>query len=229
MREFPGFPADFFRFFEELAQHNRRDWFNDHKRRYQNSVLTPVSEFIIGMAPKLHRISPHFIADPKPHGGSMFRIHRDTRFSRDKTPYKTHVGIQFRHETDRDAHGPGFYVHLAPEGLRYGGGIWRPGGPDLNRIRDFIADNARAWARISQSKKVLECGGVRGSALKRAPRGFNPEHVHIEDLKRKSFYVMTEAPRQAAEQADFTDRVEEAFRRAAPLGRFVSQALDLKF
>ncbi|MDT8320662.1 MAG: DUF2461 domain-containing protein [Xanthomonadales bacterium] len=229
MPEFPGFPADFFGFFEDLARNNHRDWFNDHRRRYQDSVLAPVSAFIVDMAPLLSKISRHFIADPRPQGGSMFRVRRDTRFSDDKTAYKTHTGIQFRHEAGKDAHTLSFYVHLAPDGLRYGGGIWRPPAPQLSRIRDYMADNTRAWARISQAKKVLDVGGVRGSSLKCAPRGFNPEHVHIEDLKRKSLYVMAEGSPAAALEPDFTARVDEAFRRAGPLNRFLGKALELPF
>ena len=113
--------------------------------------------------------------------------------------------------------------------LYLGGGIWTPPSPQLSRIRDYSADNARAWARRVNSKKVREAGGIKGDSLKRPPRGFDAEHVHIEDLKRKSFYVMSEADASVALQADFIDEVTEAFRRAAPLNRFITGALDLPF
>lgn len=229
MTEFQGFPKDFFVFFEELKNNNNRDWFNQNKPRYVESVVNPISEFIVCMSPRLASISPHYIADPKPHGGSMFRIYRDTRFSKEKIPYKTHAGIQFRHEAGKDAHAPGFYVHLAADGLFYGGGVWQPPGPQLNLIRDSIADNARSWARITNATKVKEVGGIKGDSLKRPPRGFDAEHVHIEDLKRKSFYVMTEAPADHALKPGFVDEVADGFRRAAPLNRFITSALDLPF
>ncbi|MEJ8568384.1 DUF2461 domain-containing protein [Elongatibacter sediminis] len=229
MTEFSGFPADLFRFLEDLRANNSRDWFNDHKARYLESVVEPMSAFIVAMQPRLRSISKHYRANPKPHGGSMFRIYRDTRFSKDKTPYKTHAACQFRHERGRSVHAPGFYVHLEPEGLHFGGGIWRPPGPQLTAIRDFIADNARSWARIKNAKKVREVGGIRGESLKRPPRGFNAEHVHIEDLKRKSFYVMSEAEPEAALSADFPDTVTQGFQRAAPLTRFVCDALELEY
>jgi uncharacterized protein (TIGR02453 family) len=229
MTEFTGFPADFFDFFEDLGRNNNRGWFTDHKDRYQASVVNPISEFIVAVAPALSAISSHYVADPRPHGGSMFRIHRDTRFSRDKTPYKTHAGIQFRHEAGKDAHAPGFYVHLAPDRVYFGGGIWNPPTRHLNLIRDYIADNARSWARIVNAKKVREVGGIRGDSLKRPPRGFDAAHVHIEDLKRKSFYVMTESPPRVALQPSFLDEVIEGFRRAVPLNRFITSALDLPF
>ncbi len=229
MTDFDGFPADLFRFLKDLRRNNDREWFNDHKDRYTASVLEPMGAFIDAMQPRLAAISDHYVADPRPHGGSMFRIYRDTRFSKDKTPYKTHVACHFRHEAGKDAHAPGFYVHLEPEGLYFGGGIWRPPGPHLSRIRDFIADNARSWARIKNAPRVKEVGGIQGESLKRPPRGFNAEHVHIEDLKRKSFYVMTEADPEAALEADFPDTVTRGFQRAAPLVRFVCDALDLQF
>ena len=97
MTAFSGFPADFFEFFKQLSKNNNRDWFNDNKSRFQASVQEPMSEFIEAMQPHLAGISKHYVADPKPHGGSMFRIYRDTRFSKDKTPYKTHAACHFRH------------------------------------------------------------------------------------------------------------------------------------
>ena len=229
MNQFPGFPADFFRFFEELARNNNRPWFNENKDRYYESVVNPISEFIVNMAPRLNAISSHYIADPRPHRGSMFRISRDTRFSADKSPYKTHAGVQFRHAAGKDAHAPGFYLHLAPDGLFFGGGIWRPPNPQLNRIRAFIVDNARSWSRITNASGVINAGGIRGDRLKRPPRGYDPDHPHIEDLKLKSLYVMTEAPAEDALSAGFVDQVDAAFRMAAPLNRFVCDALELEF
>lgn len=227
--EFAGFSAELFRFFDDLAANNNRAWFNDHKDRYYESVIGPISEFIVCMAPRLESISSHYLADPRPHGGSMFRIYRDTRFSRDKTPYKTHAGIQFRHAAGKDAHAPGFYVHLAPDRLYFGGGVWLPPGPQLGMIRDAIVDNARAWSRIVNAKAVADTGGLRGDSLKRPPRGFDPDHPHIEDLKRKSFYVMTEAEPATALRPGFIGDVDKGFRRAAPLNRFICHALGLQF
>jgi uncharacterized protein (TIGR02453 family) len=229
MTDFEGFPLDFFRFFGELTANNNRDWFNDNKNRYYESVVNPISEFIVCMGQRLRKISKHYVADPKPHGGSMFRIYRDTRFSKDKTPYKTHAGVHFRHEAGKDAHAPGFYVHLGTEELYFGGGIWSPPSQKLNLIRNHIADNARSWARIANARKVGEVGGIKGDSLKRPPQGFDAQHVHIEDLKRKSFYVMTEAKRASARKPGFVDDVTVAFRRAAPLNRFICDAVELPF
>jgi len=227
MTEFKGFPADLFRFFADLEKNNNRAWFNASKDRYIGSVVEPMSDFIVAMQPRLKAISNHYIADPKPHGGSMFRIYRDARFSRDKTPYKTHAACQFRHAAGKDVHAPGFYLHLGTDEVFFGGGIWQPASRELSRIRDFIADNVRSWARVRNAKKVLDAGGITGQSLQRPPRGFDAEHVHIEDLKRKSFYIVTESRPAAAMKADFIDLVTEAFNRAAPLNRFICDALDL--
>jgi len=226
---FAGFPQDFFGFFEELAVNNDRGWFNDNKGRYYESVVNPISAFIVCMAPRLRKISPHYLADPRPHGGSMFRIYRDTRFSRDKSPYKTHAGVQFRHEAGKDAHAPGFYVHLAADGLYFGGGVWLPPNRQLGKIRDSIVDNARTWSRIANDRKVRDLGGIQGDSLKRPPRGFDAEHPHIDDLKRKSLYVMANADPRDALKPGFIDQVEAAFRCAAPLNHFVCDALGLAF
>lgn len=229
MSGFQGFQEDFFRFFRDLENNNQRAWFNENKARYHESVVNPISAFIVDIAPGLKKISSHYVANPKPHGGSMFRIYRDTRFSKDKTPYKTHAGVQFRHEAGKDAHAPGFYLHLAPEGVFFGGGVWLPPNPVLNRVRDHIVDNARSWSRIRNDKRVVSSGGIRGDSLKRPPRGFDPEHRHIEDLKKKSFYVAIEVPAEAALEPDFIDQVSKGFKLAAPMVRFIDDALDLPF
>jgi uncharacterized protein (TIGR02453 family) len=229
MSEFNGFPKDFFAFFKELKKNNNRDWFADNKPRYYESVVNPISEFIVAIRPRLQKISPHYKADPKPHGGSMFRIYRDTRFSKDKTPYKTHAACQFRHEAGKDAHAPGFYVHIETDGIHFGGGIWRPPSKQLGLIRDFIVDNPSAWDKLIKSAAIKKAGGIRGDSLKRPPRGFDAEARHIVDLKRKSFYVMLEADAGLALSPDFVNESAKAFRTAAKLNHFVCDAIELPF
>ena len=159
----------------------------------------------------------------------MFRIYRDTRFARDKSPYKTHAACQFRHSAGKDAHAPGFYAHFARDGLFFGGGIWRPPGGHLAVIREAIVDNPAAWERLKSARPVIERGGIQGDGLQRAPRGFDPEHRHVEDLKRKSFFVMTNAEPALLLRPELRAAVIEAFRAAAPLNRFVTEALGLPF
>src|ERR1700730_2397407 len=103
---FTGFPKDFFAFFKELKAHNERPWFNDDQQRFRDNVQAPMSDFIEAMRPRLARISKNFVADPRPNGGSMFRIYRDVRFSKDKRPYKEHAAVHLR-QSNKDVHAPG--------------------------------------------------------------------------------------------------------------------------
>ena len=229
MSSFKGFPADFFQFLSELKENNNRPWFNENKARYYDCIVSPMCEFIVAIAPRLEKISPHYIADPRPHGGSMFRIYRDTRFSKDKTPYKTHAACHFRHQAGKDAHAPGFYAHFALDTLHFGGGIWRPPARQLGIIREQISDNPAEWSRIIKSRPIRDRGGIRGDSLVRAPRGFDPEHEHINDLKRKTFFVMSEAEPELARSGELVNQVAAAFRASARLNRFIATALELPF
>jgi uncharacterized protein (TIGR02453 family) len=227
--QFSGFPKDFFKFFNELKKNNSRDWFTANKPRYYESVVQPMGEYIVSIAPHLERISPFYKADPKPHNGSMFRIYRDTRFSKDKTPYKTHAACHFRHQAGRDAHAPGFYMHIETDRISIGGGIWRPPAKQLGQIREFIADNPSAWEKLARSSAVKKMGGVQGDSLKRPPRGYEPDARHIEDLKRKSFYLMSEADPELALSPELVTESTRVFRAVAKLNHFVTDALELPF
>ena len=229
MAEFKGFPKDFFAFFKELKKNNNRDWFTTNKSRYHESVVHPMGEYITSMAPLLESISPFYTADPRAHGGSMFRIYRDTRFSRDKTPYKTHAACHFRHQAGRDAHAPGFYLHIETDHISIGGGIWRPPSRPLGLIREFIADNPSAWGRLTRSAEISGMGGVQGDSLVRPPRGFQADSKHIEDLKRKSFYLMTDIDVKLALGTELIEESVRVFSTAARLNHFICDALELPF
>jgi uncharacterized protein (TIGR02453 family) len=224
---FEGFPEDFFSFFEELSVNNNRPWFTANKPRYCDSVLLPMGRFITAIAPGLKSISPSYTADPRPNGGSMFRIYRDMRFVKDKTPYKTHAACHFRHVAGRDAHAPGFYVEFATDGIRFGGGIWRPPARQLGMIRAFIADNPAAWEKLRRSAVIRRAGGIQGEALQRPPRGYGTDSRHLEDLKRKTFFVMQNAGTELARSGALVDATISAFRSAAELNRFLTMALEL--
>lgn len=227
---FTGFGKPFFAFFEELKRNNDRDWFAANKPRYQAEVVAPICAFIEAIAPRLGKVSPHFVADPRPNGGSMFRIYRDIRFSKDKRPFKEHAACQFRHQAGRDAHAPGFYVHLAPDEVVYGGGIWLPPSDALAQIRGAIDADPKGWQRVVANKRLNDSfGGIAGHSLTRPPKGYAADHRHIEDLKRKSFFAMKHAKPAVARSAGFVDEVADTFRAAQPLMKFVSGALDVPF
>lgn len=229
--QFTGFDTDFWAFFSDLKQNNNREWFADNKERYKDRVVAPISAFISAIAPKLREISPHYNADPRPNKGSMFRIYRDVRFSKNKQPYKEHAATQFRHRMGKDAHAPGFYVHLEAGNIRYGGGIWLPPSDALRKIRQRIVDNPGKWQAVIEDKTIMEqFGGIRGDGLKRPPRDFDADAPHMEDLKRKSFFAMKGSDNsQITTTAGFVDEVINTFEAATPLMYFISDAVGVEF
>jgi uncharacterized protein (TIGR02453 family) len=220
----PYVTRDLFRFLGELRRHNNREWFNANKDRYLAEVRDPLLGFIAAIAPGLRAISPHLAADPHPSRGSLLRIYRDTRFSRDKTPYKTNAGLFFALDAEKDAEAPGYYLHLAPGEVFMGAGMWRPGGDTLHAIRSAIVGDPSGW------KRVRRPGLAHGeNTLKRAPRGFDPDHPLAADLKRLSFTTGVSFTEAQACAADFPRRFVGACRRAAPLVRFLARAMRLAF
>jgi uncharacterized protein (TIGR02453 family) len=229
--DFPGFPKDFFAFFRELKANNERAWFEDNKQRYRDSVQAPLSAFITAMAPRLAKVSKHFKADPRPNGGSMFRIYRDVRFSRDKRPYKEHAGVHFRHALGKDVHAPGFYMHFAPDEVFCGGGMWMPEPPALAKIRDAIVKKPPVYKAITADKgfKKMFDGLSTEDKLTRPPRGYDPNHPLIEDIKKKSFFAMHESTVKAAQTSKYADEVAEAFKASTPLMKFLCNAQGVPF
>jgi len=223
----PHFQGELFRFLEELSEHNNREWFLAHRERYEACVRDPFLRFIADFAPRLRAISRHFTADPRPSGGSLFRIHRDVRFSSDKRPYKTMAGAQFRHASAGDAHAPGFYLHLEPGRVFAAAGVWRPSRDDLTAIRRAIAEHPARWRRAVRSRAFTTVCTLGGGSLKRPPRGFEADHPLIEDLKRTDFLAIIGFTEEDALAPDFLERFTRACRAAAPLVRFVTKALGL--
>lgn len=216
------FTAALFEFLVQLKAHNSRDWFGKNTDRFEADVRDPMLQFIADLGPRLRRISPHLTADARPVGGSMFRIYRDIRFSRDKSPYKTHIGAHFSHvRAGRDVHAPGFYLHLEPGRSAGGGGLWHPDGSTLAKIRSRIVARAGDWGSL---RKDIE---VEGEALKRVPPGYDPGHPHAADLKLKDLYVMESFSDREVTGRDFMDRYIDVCRRTSPLMRFLTAALDL--
>ncbi|MFW2439636.1 MAG: DUF2461 domain-containing protein, partial [Arenicellales bacterium] len=177
-----NFTTNSLSFLHKLASNNNRDWFNENKAAYEETVRTPALQFITDMANELAKISPHFLAQPKKTGGSLMRVYRDVRFGKDKRPYKTNIGIQFRHEQGKDVHAPGFYVHIEPNDCFVGVGIWRPDTRTLGKIRDVIAEHPVKWKTASGGKTFNKNFELSGESLKQAPRGYDKNHPLIEDL-----------------------------------------------
>ena len=220
---------ELFQFLAELRLNNDRTWFQANKTRYETHVKNPLLEFIAEFGDYLLHISPHFIADARANGGSMFRIYRDVRFSKDKSPYKTAAAIQFRHERGRDVHAPGFYLHLEPDSVFVGVGMWHPDSGSLKRIRDAISTGPEQWKKVLSDEEFAPRFGLMGDSLKRAPKGYDPDHPLIEDLKRKDFIASVELSEDAACEADFIDEFADTCRRASQFVRFLAESVGLKF
>jgi len=216
--------ARLFKFLKDLKTHNDREWFTEHKSRFETEARDPFLRFIGEFGGPLSGVSRHFIADPRPSGGSMFRIYRDTRFAKDKTPYKTHLAAHFPHRSVSagGVHGPGFYLHLEPGGSFAGGGLWHPDPDTLLKVRQAIVAKAKAWKTLRTSGLEIE-----GEALKRVPQGFDAAHPCAEDLKLKDFYITCSFTDAQVLAPDFLEQVAGACQSAAPLVRFLCKALDL--
>ena len=226
---FPGFPPDLVKFLSELAKHNNRTWFKAHSQRYEDSVRGPALEFIAAMAPPLAKLSPHLTAIPKKVGGSLMRIHRDVRFSKDKQPYKTNLGMQFRHVAGKDVHAPGFYLHVDPYEVFLAAGVWQPDSPSLARIRTAIDEDPVAWKRAKQPKAFRAQFELAGASLKRPPRGYAADHPQLEDLKRKDHIAVCQWNHDDLLQPTVVQDTIAALRTTKPYMAFLCTALGLKF
>jgi uncharacterized protein (TIGR02453 family) len=226
---FGGFKPTIFEFLEELADNNNRHWFQENKGRYEGEVLEPALAFIRAFQPRLNRISPYFVASDRRVGGSLIRVYRDTRFSKDRDPYKTNVGIQFRHEQGRDIHAPGFYVHIAPSECFLAVGLWHPDPMALGQIRQAIIEWPDRWKRARDDKKFRQRFSLDGGSLKRPPRGFPADHPWIEDLKRTDFIGVEELEERDVLGKGFLNHVAASFTASRLFIRFLCDALKVPF
>ena len=226
---FVGFGKPTMTFLRQLAAHNERAWFAENKMVYDANVLNPALDFIAAMGPHLEKISDHFLALPQKQGGSLMRPYKDTRFAKDKTPYKTNIGIQFRHELAKDVHAPGFYVHIEPGACFMGAGMWHPEPDALAKIRQRILDAPDEWKKVCADKGFKATWTLGGSSLARPPRGIAADHPFVQDLKRKDFIAGYDISDTEVASPDFVARAAARFKQAAPLMRFLCRALELQY
>ena len=223
------FTKNTFTFLDELAANNNRVWFETNKARYESLVREPALDFIEAMEPALKRFAPSFRAEPRKVGGSLMRVFRDTRFSRDKTPYKTNIGIQFRHALGKDVHAPGFYVHIAPDECFFAVGCWHPESDALGKLRVLIAQKPEKWFAARNDKKFSAQWELSGDSLSRPPRGFAADHPAIEDLKRKDFIALTPLTISEATGSGLVKLAEKRFAETVSLMKFLCEALQVPY
>ncbi len=218
------FTPAFFGFLKDLAKNNDREWFAKNKGRYEESVQDPAVRFVADVGPKLKAFSSHLVADPKPFGGSISRIYRDVRFSKDKSPFRTNIGIHFSYRSGvgRMPGLPGFYLHLAPGESTAHSGVWQPEPPVLKKIRDTIAKNPESWKKAVGTKLEVE-----GESLVRVPPGYPPDHPFAQDLRRKDFVASKRFRDQEVTAPDFLDTFLAACKTMNPLNRFLADAIGI--
>jgi uncharacterized protein (TIGR02453 family) len=224
-----GFEKASIEFLQQLAGNNTREWFNENKARYEEQVLDVALRFIESMQEPLAQFAPHFTAIPQRVGGSLMRVYRDTRFSKNKLPYKTNIGIQFRHEQAKDVHSPGYYVHVDPEQVFLGVGMWRPESDALLAIRQRIVARPSEWKNALGDPKFRRYFELGGESLTRPPRGFDKDHELIADIKRKSFIAVRNLDVGASLSPQFQRKVESSFGAAEPFMRFLCKAVGVPF
>jgi len=218
-----------FEFLRHLGEHNKRDWFAEHKHDYEQLIREPALAFIRAMQAELESFAPHVVASDKKVGGSLMRVYRDVRFSKNKSPYKTNIGIQFRHELGKDVHAPAFYLHIEAHNVFVGAGIWHPDGETLKKIRGYIDAHPTRWHDALHDKAFRKAFSLAGDSLKRAPKGYPIDHPMIEDLKRKDFIAIAPLMPELIIEDDLVSFIASYFATATPLMQQLCRAIGVKW
>jgi uncharacterized protein (TIGR02453 family) len=220
-----------FTFLRELEANNNKEWWEDNKDRYVDLIREPALEFIADFGNQLSTLSPHFRADAKTVGGSLMRPYRDVRFSKDKTPYKTNVGIQFRHESGKDVHAPGYYLHLEPGENFAGVGLWSPETKVAHAIRRKINDEPDRWKEAAHSKSFTSSWslGHAEEALKKVPKEYDADHPFADDIRRKSFTAGQRLSQKTVTSSDFMSQYLGELKKASQFNAFLCEAVGLPY
>ncbi len=218
-----------FKFLNNLQKNNNREWFNEHKADYETHVRQPFQALISDFQAPLAKISAHYVADPRAVGGSLFRINRDARFSKDKSPYKHFMGARFYHEKGRDSEAPKFYFHLQKNECFIAAGAWHPEADTLRKVRQFILDNPASWKKAVYSKKFTDKYSREADSTVRVPRGFPDDHEFIADLKLKSFVAIAPISDEIVCSDQLLKSLVKSCQDMAPMMDYLCAALDLEF
>lgn len=218
-----------FWFLNNLHKNNNREWFTDHKADYETHVRQPFLTLIGDCQAPLASISPHYVADPRTVGGSLFRINRDARFSKDKSPYKHFSGARFYHQRGRDSEAPKFYFHLQPGHCFIAAGLWHPEPETLRKVRQFILDNPASWKKAVYSKKFRDIYSREAESTVRVPRGFPADHEFVDDLKLKSFIAAAPISDDIVCSDKLLKVIASACKDLSPMMDYLCAALDLEY
>ncbi|MEO7457534.1 MAG: DUF2461 domain-containing protein [Gemmatimonadaceae bacterium] len=232
--DFSGFRPAALSFLRSLRKHNDREWFERNRATYESELRAPLAALAEEVDVRLATLAPEIVGDPKK---SLFRIHRDVRFSADKSPYKTHVAAWFHHAdagrgvgTAAPHGGAGFYFHMEADRASIGGGIWMPPRPTLQRIRAVIDENPRSLDRILRdpSRRRRYGGLAEENMLTRMPRGFAESHPAADLLRHQSYTLGRELKQKDLFSAKLPDLLAKEYANLLPLVRWLNGALGLR-
>ena len=220
---FAGFPKEMASFFRGLRRNNRREWFQPRKDVFDLHVKAPMIELVEALNREFAKFAPHYITDPK---RAIFRIYRDTRFSPDKTPYKTHIAARFGLRGGDQVAVSGYYFSVSNEQIEIAGGIYHP-APDITlRVRTYIADHYEELRRILSNQTLRRrLGELQGDELSRVPKGFNPNHPAIDLIKKKDWILDVELDGSLATTPRLQSEIADRFRLMTPLIEFLNRPL----
>lgn len=218
---FGGFPRDGLEFLQQLKKHNNRSWFQSHKEAYEQCVKQPMEELVVLIGEGLRRFAPEIVAEPKL---SIYRIYRDTRFSRDKTPYKTHTAAVFPVRGLPKNSGPGLYFHVSPEEVLIGGGIYMPDAGLLRAVREQIATHPKQFLEIVAGRSFRKAfGELEGEQLQSMPKGFAADHPAARYLRYKQFLFGELHPPKLSLTPRLLPTILNCFEKGMPLIRFLKE------
>ncbi len=224
------FTTEVYKFLRELEANNNKEWWEDNKSRYVEHVREPALDFVADFSERLGTITPHITGDTRVNGGSLMRPYRDLRFAKDKTPYKTNVGIQFRHRRGKDVHAPGFYVHIAPGQNFIGAGMWQPEAKVARTIRQAINDDPAGWGVAAHSSEFEDLWSIGDNErLQRIPGELDSQHPHAEDLRLRSFIATRNITQRTVTSSGFADELLGWFTVAGPYTKFLTDAIGVPF
>jgi uncharacterized protein (TIGR02453 family) len=219
----PCFTPRTLTFLRGLKRHNDRTWFAAHREAYERDVRQPMVALVERLAGELRAFAPDLVAAPH---GSLYRIYRDTRFSADKSPFKTQVGAIFPHRDLPRHQGAGLYLEIGPDGAMIVGGVYMPQPPDLHALREHLAANYGRFRTLVESpgfKRTI--GSVYGDSLQRVPRGYPADHAAAQYLKLKQFIFGKDYPAAFAVSPAFYGTVVRQFERMVPVVRYLNEPL----
>jgi uncharacterized protein (TIGR02453 family) len=221
-------PTESLRFLDDLAKHNDKRWFEANRDRCEHDLMTPARALVARFCEEIASEFPHITGSTNAAGGSLTRLHRDVRFSTDKRPFHTHIGMRFWHRRGPKAEVPGFFLRVDATHVLMGTGLHQPEPPVLQRIRRAIDRDQRAWERAACDKAFRRTwGGLEGESLKRVPAPFPVDHPFADDLKRKDFTAFIRLPAAAATKAEFVKVAVRSWKDSKPLMSFLCRAMNL--